>query len=144
MSQIVSCPSCGQRNRLPAVSSGRKVRCGKCQGDLPAGGSAPLVATDRDFDQILAANPLVLVDFWAAWCGPCRIVGPILDELSASRSDIVIAKLDVDANPVTASRFNVSSIPTMIFFRNATEVGREIGALPRPRIESAISKHLGV
>lgn len=142
MSRIVSCPSCGQKNQLPDESAGKKIRCGRCHADLPAG-SEPAVATDTDFAQLVSSSPRVMVDFWAAWCGPCRTVAPILDEISRSRSDLVVAKLDVDANPVTASRFNVSSIPTMIFFRDGHEVGREVGALPRPRIEAAISKYLG-
>lgn len=144
MSRIVSCPSCGQKNRLPEESSGRRVRCGRCQTELTTGGGEPVTATDAEFAQLVAAHPRLLVDFWAAWCGPCRTVAPILDDISRSRSDVVVAKLDVDANPATASRFSVSSIPTMIFFRDGREVGREIGALPRPRIESAITRHLGV
>lgn len=139
---IVECQACGQKNRRPAGSEGKAIRCGRCGADLGAG-SAPLVATDETFEQLLRDHPRLLVDFWAAWCGPCRVVGPVLDAISQSRSDVRIAKLDVDANPRIAGRFSVSSIPTMIFFREGKEVGREVGAHPRPSIESAITRYLG-
>ena len=84
----------------------------------------------------------MVVDFWAPWCGPCRTIAPVIEDLARSRSDVLFAKLNVDDNPLTASRFNVSGIPTLVFFRGGLEAGRVVGAVGRPQIESAIGQYL--
>lgn len=94
--------------------------------------------------RVLGAERPVLVDLWASWCAPCRVVGPIVDEISAERAgSLEVFKLDVDANPETAMRYGVNSIPTLLIFRDGEEVGRVVGALPKARIEAQIDEALG-
>lgn len=141
---IVRCPSCGQANRVPPVASGKRAVCGRCQAPLAAegGGGSPAVLTDATFRDAIA-NGKTVVDFWAAWCGPCRMIAPILDQLAGERTDVRFAKLNVDENPQTASSFRVQSIPLLVFFRDGVETGRLVGAVPRNQIESAIARYLG-
>jgi len=95
--------------------------------------------TDINFDaEVIEAEGAVLVDFWAPWCGPCRVVGPVLEEIAAERSDVRIVKLDIDENPQTAARFQVLSIPTMILFKGGEAVKTVIGAYPRKRLEQEL------
>jgi thioredoxin 1 len=107
-----------------------------------ASAAHPVTATDASFQSLVTGTKPVVVDFWAAWCGPCRIVAPVIEDLAGSRSDVVFAKLNVDENPQTASAFRVSSIPTLIFFANGEEKGRVVGAVGRAQIERAIAQHL--
>ena len=94
--------------------------------------------------RVLGSEKPVLVDLWAAWCAPCRVVGPIVDEISAERAEsLEVFKLDVDANPDVAVRYGVSSIPTLLVFRDGEEVGRVVGALPKARIEAQLDEALG-
>ena len=142
--QILRCPSCGQANKVPALATGKKAVCGKCGAEL-AGGSAgghPVNLSDADFARTIDKGRYV-VDFWAAWCGPCRIIGPVIEQLATERTDIRFAKLNVDENPQTAAFFKVQGIPLLIFFKDGHEEGRVVGAVPRPQIEAAIHKYLG-
>jgi thioredoxin len=138
---IVRCPSCGQANRVPPVGSGKKAVCGKCQTPLEAGNGAPVVVTDATFATLVGGAKPVVVDFWAAWCGPCRIIAPVIESLAAERSDVTFAKLNVDENRRTSAQFNVSGIPTLVFFRNGKEAGRVVGAVGKPQIEAAIRQY---
>ena len=140
---ILRCPSCGQANRVPAVASGKRAICGRCKAPLASsGGGAPVELTDSTFRSAIAKGSFV-VDFWAAWCGPCRTVAPILDQLASERHDVTFAKLNVDQNPNTAAAFGVQSIPLLVFFRDGREAGRVVGAVPRGQIETAIARYLG-
>ena len=110
---------------------------------IEAANGGPLEVTDANFSsEIEGAAGLAVVDFWAEWCGPCRIVGPIIEELAQAYSGrVTIGKLDVDANPQTAFRFNVRSIPSILFFRDGEIVDTVVGAHPRAFLEKKILEH---
>jgi thioredoxin len=137
MTDIVRCPACGQANRVPA---GKRAVCGKCK--TPLTGAHPIDVTDANFAETIHSGAYV-VDFWAAWCGPCRMIAPVIEELAASRSDVRFAKLNVDQNPRTAAAYNAMSIPLLVLFKDGVEKGRVVGAVPRTQIEAAIRQHLG-
>jgi len=91
--------------------------------------------TDSNFQaEVIEAETATLVDFWAPWCGPCRVVGPVLEEIAGERDDLKVVKLNVDDNQQTAAQYQVLSIPTMILFRNGTEAKKIIGAFPKKKI----------
>jgi len=139
---LVRCAGCGAGNRLAAerVGAGVKAVCGKCGAALelprPAAGNGsgrPVTVTDQSFDDlVLRAPTATLVDLWAPWCGPCRMIAPALEEIAAEMAgEVRIAKLNVDENPDTASRLGVSGIPTLVLYRGGREVDRLVGALPK-------------
>ncbi len=147
---ILSCPRCGAKNRVdPGVSANKQPVCGRCGTNLGAThaeevGGRPLIITDATFERdVLSAGPLpVLLDCWAPWCGPCRAVAPILDQLAAeSQGRYVVAKLNVDENPRVSAQFGIQSIPTMLIFKQGKVVDRLIGAQPKPAIASRLAAH---
>ena len=99
--------------------------------------------TDSNFQaEVIESDTPVLVDFWAPWCGPCRVVGPVLEEIASERDDLRIVKLNVDENQQTAAAFEVLSIPTMILFKNGQVAKKVIGAYPKKRLESELESEL--
>ena len=135
--QLVRCPACGATNRVPAgpLSAGRRPVCGRCKQPLPLA-AAPLVVTDATFASDVEASPLpVLLDMWAAWCGPCRMLAPVVEELATELAGRVrVAKLNVDENPATAARFGVRSIPTLLVLSRGREMDRIVGVQPKAEI----------
>jgi thioredoxin 2 len=149
---VVVCSNCGTKNRVDLGSAAKQIaRCGKCSTPLDvntAGKAAeerkPLIVTDATFQrEVLESNGRpVLLDCWAPWCGPCRMVGPIMEQLAAeSDGRYRVAKLNVDENPRTAAQFQIQSIPTMLIFKNGKLVDRLVGAQPKPAIAARLMVH---
>jgi thioredoxin 2 len=132
--EVVVCSNCGAKNRVEESRLAKgEAKCGRCGEKLEAGASVdskPVVITDQTFERevLQVRGRPVLVDCWAPWCGPCRIIAPVMDQLAAeSEGRHRIAKLNVDENPLVASRFQIASIPTMLIFKDGQLVDRLIG-----------------
>jgi thioredoxin 2 len=136
----VTCPSCGRLNRVDLARAADRPKCGECSRPMLL--DRPVSLSDADFDRVIAdAQVPVLVDFYADWCGPCKMVAPIMDELARSRlGSVLVAKLDTDRNQQTAQRFQISSIPTVMVFKDGKVAAKQVGALPRPGYESLIDR----
>jgi thioredoxin 2 len=139
---VTACPSCGQRNRLAYDRLDQEVRCGQCKASL----TAPAVPIDvhhaADFDRLVAHASLPLVvDYWAPWCGPCRMVAPELQKVAARQAGkILVVKVNTDELSDLGQRFGIRSIPTMAIFAGGREVGRTTGARPAQEIEAFIAQ----
>ena len=144
-SQMMRCASCGVTNRVPMdkLQAGKEPVCGRCKSPLTVA-PHPLVVTDATFGEQVERSPLpVLIDMWAPWCGPCRVLTPIVEQLSAEFAGRMrVAKLNVDENPVTAGRFRIQSIPALLLFQNGREIDRIVGAQPKTEIVRRIERSL--
>lgn len=140
--QIISCPNCGAKNRVSLENKGVPV-CGKCKKTLsfPV---TPLTITDANFIESVEKSSLpVLLDFWATWCPPCKMIAPTIDALAKELAGrVIIGKLDVDKNQLTATRFGVQSIPTLIIFKDGREAERLTGAQSKEAILNRLQKFL--
>jgi thioredoxin 2 len=146
-SEVIVCPACGAKNRVSAekLSSGLAPVCGRCKSSLSGAASAggvPITVTDATFASLVEISPLpVVVDLWAAWCGPCRLIAPVIDRLAAKMAGkVTFAKLNIDENPGTANRFRVESIPTLLVMKGGREVDRIIGMLPEAEIAQRVER----
>ena len=135
--QLIACPACGASKRVPLekLQEGLQPVCGRCKADLSVS-AHPVIVTDANFAEEVERSPIpVLVDMWAPWCGPCRMIAPIIEQLATELAGRVrVAKLNTDENPMTASRFSVRSIPTLLVLKNGQEIDRLVGAFPKQEI----------
>ncbi|GLZ55577.1 thioredoxin [Actinomycetospora sp. NBRC 106378] len=140
-SAVVTCPNCSTRNRVPAVGDGRPT-CGNCHAHLPWIAEAG----DADFAEVAERAPTpVLVDLWATWCGPCRMVSPALEQLATERAGrIKLVKVDVDANQEVARRFEIMAVPTLLVLSGGEVVARQAGAAPLPALRAWLDGAPGV
>jgi len=140
---LIRCSNCGTTNRLrPKQEQRLQPVCGQCKTRLA--GSEPVTVTDATFAAEVERSALpVLLDLWAPWCGPCRMVAPIMVELAEEMAGRVrVAKLNVDENPLTAERFNVSSIPTLLALKKGREIDRIVGVQPKSEIARRLERIL--
>lgn len=136
---VVACPGCGTKNRVPPSRSG-KVRCASCHTDLPW-----LVdADDTSFGSVVKEASLpVLVDVWAPWCGPCRQIAPVVEQLSRDLAGrLKVAKVNADVAPGVSGQHGITGIPTLLLYRNGQEVDRLVGAAPPPRLRAWVEAAL--
>jgi len=135
----LSCPFCATLNRVDLARVDARPKCGQCGRPLLL--DRPLAVTDQTFDRLIGdAEVPVFVDFYADWCGPCKVIAPILDDIARERmGELLVLKLDTDRNPGTMTRFGVRGIPTLILFAHGAEVARLTGAVPRAQIDALLA-----
>jgi thioredoxin 2 len=141
-STLYPCSACGATNRIQGPRVGDDPQCGRCHKKIFP--RHAVTVTDDSWQREVEQSPIpVLVDFWAPWCGPCRTVGPMLEEVARERGGkLKIAKLNVDENPRLSARFGVQAIPTMILFRGAVELDQIRGAVPKSVLEGRLARFI--
>ncbi|MCG8468007.1 MAG: thioredoxin TrxC [Gemmatimonadetes bacterium] len=132
------CAFCLTLNRIDAGRADDRPMCGSCERPFLL--DRPVKVTDEDFDPLVRETDIpVLVDFYADWCGPCKIMAPVLDDVARERKgEIVVVKVDTDANPVASQKHGIRSIPTLVLFRDGEEAGRAVGAVPADELAALI------
>ncbi|MBG7609817.1 MAG: thioredoxin TrxC [Anaerolineae bacterium] len=136
----IVCPACNAVNRIPLARIDASPSCGKCHKPLFNG--RPVVLTNENFQKQISRNEIpVVVDFWAPWCGPCKMMGPAFEQASADlQPNIILAKLNTEDEGDVGAQLNIRSIPTMVIFKNGKEVARQAGAMSTADIKSWISQ----
>ncbi len=134
----VACPFCQTLNRVDLGRLADRPKCGHCGRPILV--DRPVAVTDATVDSILGGTEVpVVMDCYADWCGPCKIMAPVLDEFARERQgDVLVTKLDTDRNPATAQRFNIRAIPTLLVFRQGREVARHTGVIPRQQLAALV------
>ena len=135
----VACPFCQTLNRVDMTRVGDRPKCGNCAKPILL--DRPIAVSDDAFDKVTGESTVpVVVDFYADWCGPCKIMAPLLDDAAQRRAgQILFAKIDTDRNPRTGPKFGIRGIPTLIAFRNGKEVARRVGAVPPAELDSFLN-----
>jgi len=140
MHTTTPCPFCAQLNRVDLDRLPDGPRCGSCSRPLLL--DRPVKVSAESFDAVLAGTDVpILVDFYADWCGPCRIVAPVVDELAHARAgEVLVLKVDTDRDPGISERFGIRGIPTLIAFQGGKEIGRHVGVARRPELDALVGK----
>jgi thioredoxin 2 len=144
-SQIIKCPNCSANNRVAiGETADKRAVCGKCKKPLPTVSSEPVIITDANFKEIVEKSTLpVLLDLWAPWCGPCRIIAPTIEQLAKELGGkVLVGKLNVDENKATAANFHVQGIPTLLILQNGWEVDRIVGVESKESILRRLQRFL--
>jgi thioredoxin 2 len=139
---LLNCPKCGRRNRMRCEGLGKVFRCGQCQSEFQPVDEPVDVRDDLSFDALISHSAVpVLVDFWAPWCGPCKMVAPEVRKIASETAGrLLVAKVNAEEVPSLSQRFRVTAIPTMTLFQNGLEVARQAGAMPAPQIRRFIEQ----
>jgi thioredoxin 2 len=139
---IVTCPNCGQKNRMLYARLSDPVRCGQCKRELGPPSVPIEIRASADFDRVVAnASIPIVVDYWAPWCGPCRMVAPEMEKVAARQAGrILVVKVNTEALPDLGDRFGIRSIPTLAVFAQGREVARTAGARPAADIETFVNQ----
>ncbi|ENU60167.1 Thioredoxin [Acinetobacter guillouiae MSP4-18] len=138
---IIVCPSCGAKNRVPEDKLNAQPTCGQCHQNLIA--LAPIELNEQNFSNFVSHSDLpIMIDLWAEWCGPCKMMAPHFAEVAKNNPHVAFAKIDTEANPRLSSAFNIRSIPTLVLMNKTTEVARISGALRANQLQEWLDQQL--